>query len=413
MAESSQLYPYKPARLRKPDATAQDQRWMIIWWQWSIKDEKMVRRRQGFDLASIENKRMREKRAADLVATINKALKKGYVYDPEKELEQAREKVAKHKGSATPLTKLLVAYDTFYERRQAAGLSTATLAGYVNLRTFLFQWLDEELQELDLRINQFDAALAQEFCAWQAKRPSRRDPSKPISNKTYNNYLIYLKAFFNWLVAQEIIKPKKNPLKSEKKKKAARSAQHRPYTNDQLRAILSSCDKRGLTQLKLYLQFLYYSFARPRSEVRLLRVVDLQRSTIWIRPAQDKGRVGRHVDIPPALEEIIKAHGLRKLPPSYYIFGQGGVPGPEPSPRTSLFTLFKTVLKDLQLDNQNYDLYGFKHTGNINLYLATLDMYAVMKQNGHTSLSMTEQYLRDLGVLQNKTVMNQFPTMGG
>lgn len=410
MAQSATQHPYKPARLRKPDKDSQDQRWMIIWWQWSLKEEKMIRRRQGFDLATYDSKREREKRAADLVSTINKALKKGFVYDPDKELQKAR---PTRKSELTSLSKLLFAYDVFYKRQQAAGRAKATLDGYVNLRVFLFQWLDEEAQDLDMRLNQFTADRAEDYCTWQAERPSRRDASCCISSKTYNNYLIYLRAFFNWLVQQEVIKLKNHPLKNEKKKKATRSTQHRPYTNEQLRAILALCDHAERHQLKLYLQFLYYTFARPRSEVRLLRVEDLRQTTIWIRPDQDKNRVGRHVDIPPALEQLIACHQLRTYPGHYYVFGSEGTPGPEPIGITTFSNQFKIVLIALGLHGQSYDLYGFKHTGNINLYLATKDLKAVMDQNGHSSLSMTEKYLRDLGLLQNEKVMNNFPVMGG
>ena len=41
---------YKPALLVKPSKQAKDGRWMIIWWQYSTEEGKVVRRRQGFDL---------------------------------------------------------------------------------------------------------------------------------------------------------------------------------------------------------------------------------------------------------------------------------------------------------------------------------------------------------------------------
>jgi integrase len=65
-----------------------------------------------------------------------------------------------------------------------------------------------------------------------------------------------------------------------KKRKVGKGEKHTPYSQAQLTAILDVA--RADPQFYLFLHFLYYTFARPGKEVRLLRVRDLRGSTMWI-----------------------------------------------------------------------------------------------------------------------------------
>ena len=73
---------YKPATVVKPTKGAKDNRWLVVWWQFSAVDRKMVRRRQGFDLNSIPDRKTREVRGSEWCTSINSLLRLGYVYSP-------------------------------------------------------------------------------------------------------------------------------------------------------------------------------------------------------------------------------------------------------------------------------------------------------------------------------------------
>jgi len=47
------LLAYKPATVVKPTKGSKDDRWLVVWWQYSVLGRKVVRRKQGFDLNSI------------------------------------------------------------------------------------------------------------------------------------------------------------------------------------------------------------------------------------------------------------------------------------------------------------------------------------------------------------------------
>jgi integrase len=65
-----------------------------------------------------------------------------------------------------------------------------------------------------------------------------------------------------------------------------------------------------------------------------------------------------------------------------------------------------------QMTDQQYDLYGFKHTGVIALYLATRDIKLIQAQCRHKDISTTDIYLRDLGLFLDQDALDIFPDPG-
>jgi len=53
---------YKAARILKPAKGSKGSRWLLVWWQFSLADGKIIRRRQAFDLNSIPSLKERERR---------------------------------------------------------------------------------------------------------------------------------------------------------------------------------------------------------------------------------------------------------------------------------------------------------------------------------------------------------------
>ncbi|MBD2704777.1 hypothetical protein IC229_29355 [Spirosoma sp. BT702] len=58
-----------------------------------------------------------------------------------------------------------------------------------------------------------------------------------------------------------------------------------------------------------------------------------------------------------------------------------------------------------------YDLYGWKHTGVIALYMATKDMKLIQQQCGHSTITQTDEYLRDLGLFLDYDILDTFPPL--
>lgn len=61
-------------------------------------------------------------------------------------------------------------------------------------------------------------------------------------------------------------------------------------------------------------------------------------------------------------------------------------------------------MKAVELKTLNYTLYSWKHTGAIALYNKTKDIKKIMAQMRHASISETDNYLRDLGIIQDSSL---------
>lgn len=273
---------YKPATVVKPTKGAKDNRWLVVWWQFSAVDRKMVRRRQGFDLNSIPDRKTREVRGSEWCTSINSLLRLGYVYSPGILAPPLPVPVKR-----APLT-LVEVWASF--RATKEGLSLGSRANYNGVGGVLLPWAAGRGLSL---LSDLTPALGEEFLGYLKTDYISPRTHRKVQAKTVNNYGFCLKSFQKWLVEKEYIKRKHQPFQAMKKGKTGKSEKHRPYTNAQLTQILGLCDP----QMALFLHFLYYTFARPRREVRLLKVQDLRESTIWITQDHDKNGVGRFCDI--------------------------------------------------------------------------------------------------------------------
>jgi integrase len=228
-----------------------------------------------------------------------------------------------------------------------------------------------------------------------------------LSNKTYNNYHTFFTAAYNLLLRRELIT--KNLCNNIKKLQVETGGAHKPFTQEQLANIKAEITKRGDKQFLLFISFMYYCFIRPHEELRFLRIEHIGDKTIFIPKEISKNKRGEHVIIPPALEKMIQEFGLRSYPRHYFIFTRHKVPGEKNVGKEYFYDRNVSILKELDLYGQDYDLYGYKHTGNVALYNAGADIKAIQKQNRHKTIEMTDKYLRQLGLIRNDDVYNKFP----
>ncbi|WP_299760836.1 phage integrase SAM-like domain-containing protein [uncultured Pontibacter sp.] len=412
MAKSDTATPYKLARLiipqtdkGRPDLNA---RWSITFWVWDDDKQKKVRIVRDWDINQYATVAERKQRASVIINEINKKLKKGHV------ISKAEKKQVKFTPKITKDTLTLKDAIDNYIAENRSSLSPNTIAGYVTLKNTLFPWLDDQGLS-DIKLIDFDGEAAKAFFNYLKleKVVIRKGVEEiGVSNKTFNNYHTNLNRIYNALIADGTIKKKNNHIQKISKKKKVHTNKHVPFSNEQLKLIKKCILEKGDEQLYLFINFLYYTAARPARELRLLQVKDILDETIFIPADRSKVGVGRHAFIPPALEKLIKKHKLRSYPPDYYVFTREGKPGPEHVGKVYFYLRHREVLEELGMTDQEYTLYGYKHTGNINLYQATKDLIAIKEQNGHTSLDQTYNYMVKLGQIRKGEIYRQFPEFG-
>ncbi|QIX59721.1 site-specific integrase [Hymenobacter sp. BT18] len=228
-----------------------------------------------------------------------------------------------------------------------------------------------------------------------------------ISAKTYNNYRNSLNAHFNYLVKNEILN--RNPAAPTELRKVEASPIHVPYTEPERRAITAEIEARGDHQLLLYISFIYYCFIRSGTELRLLRVRDLREKTILVPASRAKNSRAEHVAILPKLAAMIDAAGIRSYPPDYYVFTKDQKPGTVPVGKNWFAKRHRKVLMAVGLADGEHTVYGYKHTGAINLYLATKDIELVRRHCRHAHAGITATYLRELGMFDDDEQLAKMP----
>lgn len=232
---------------------------------------------------------------------------------------------------------------------------------------------------------------------------------KQLSAKTYNDLKNFLSCVYNHHIERENID--KNLIVGFIKPLKVVSGKHVPYTFEQARNIRDLFTENEDRQTTLFLSFCFYTLARPREEIRLLKVSDIVNDTIYFKPENAKTTENSYIVIPEPLEKIIEAYGLRNYPPDYYIFSRNQVPGIEPTGPAYFYIKHRTALSALGYTDRDYDLYSWKHTAVCQLFLARVDIDSIRQQCRHTDIKQTIQYLKNLGMIKNSELKAKFPEL--
>ena len=232
-----------------------------------------------------------------------------------------------------------------------------------------------------------------------------------LSNRGHNNAKDNAQAvFLHWArrvnrpgVTQLLLNPFADLLD-----KTTVSSKHRAFTDEQRIDFRTKCEGMQEYQLLLFVQFMFYTFFRPREELRNLRISDIRENTVRIDGKKAKNNEEAYVEIPPPLQELIENLKLRSCPPNFYVFTHAGVPGPERVGPDYFYQHHVRVLAKLGWIG-SYDMYSWKHTGVIALWRATENIRLVQQHCRHSTAVQTEEYLRDLGIIVRHTQIQDFP----
>ena len=161
------------------------------------------------------------------------------------------------------------------------------------------------------------------------------------------------------------------------------------------------------SQLRLAIQFLFYTFIRP-GELRCLRIQDInfEYGFIEIPSEFSKNRKTQKVLIPAEFSVLLE--GLKVFPNSFYIFSKGGLPGKLQIGVNWFNNEHRKVLDQLKIRGR-YAFYSWKHTGVVKAVQAGCNLKDLQLQLRHHSLDMVNEYLKNLGVLMSEDLRTKFP----
>jgi integrase len=385
MSNGKPVFPYELATLNdaKGDLT---KRWCVTFYVYHKPKNKLIRK-QLWISSKLKTKSARYQEANKLIKEINRLLSEGYHIGEEK---------PKIKKSGALLT-WIEAFDWVYEHRKP-NLRLRSVQTLELIRRELKVYL-KSLGKENIPLQLVDHELCDDFMQWLLAK-------RKFGNTSFNNYLNYLKTNFNYLVKNQ--KLDHSPAKNLQYLRQEEPAKY-SFTPEAKIKLLNAYEE-DYPALKIFAQYIYYTFIRP-AELRRLRVSNVHEKTISIPGHASKNRKAEHVLITPAMERLLKKLKVRDYPPNYYLIGFDGLPS-DKQIYVNYFTRHHLPIREKLGLIPEYTLYCWKHTGVVDTYLATLDIEFVSRQCRHSSLDMTKRYLRGLGLMPEYHRQDHLPDLG-
>lgn len=362
---------YVPARL------SEGKEWVVVWYVKDPVTNKMVRYRKKFNRIKQQTKRRASARA--FINTINERLALGW-----------NPAVTSIAPRAT--TKLFDALDLFLKvkTKESEENSMRSYRSYIS--TFKTWLKDKDISE-DAYVCAITYEVAMELM-------DDVDSRKDISPRTYNNYLMFFRLLFNWMIDHDFISD--NPFDRIKRKpKKLTKKKRRILTDHELNMLFEYLGKNNPNYLCMSL-LCYCCFLRPKEIVSLkCNDIDLIKQVVHIRSEIAKNDNDSFRTIPDVIVPILR--NLELSNGGLYLFSGSGSDTPyEFSPgRTQVCSrkiakYWDTYVRPACGFNQDLQFYSLKDSGVTKMLTEKIPINLVQKQADHSSVAMTAIYVGDL-----------------
>jgi integrase len=245
---------------------------------------------------------------------------------------------------------------------------------------------------------EFTGTLASEFMAWLLMQYQ-------VTGRNYNNYLIDYRSFFNSLVKAGYLGA--NPFHSIDKQREKQTAK-RAFTDKELTAYIQYVYQYDYP-FYILSGLAYYCAMRPVEIVRC-RVQDISAERRQISIPAGKGNQARVTPIPDAfLQELLTY--LEGYPGGYFVCSAYMKPGTVQRWPTRIAERFKRIRARLGLP-ADLKFYSLKDTVADRLLAAGYSVQEVRDLFGHSSVAVTDAYIKRMGYKHLEVLRRNFPGMG-
>lgn len=325
--------------------------------------------------------------AAKIIEHLRKKLKAGwrpwseseFIFKDELEMQSIAAIMGRRKRSESHLRKCINEY-LVYKKPQ---LKQKSYVSYVSkLRTFTM-WMERE-GFVKIRVGEISSDIINKFFIYLISE-------RKLDKRTVDKYRHHLHNLYTFLKREKLVHDIPLTHVPRALKKVDMAA--RPMTDRDMALYIDYVSSED-PQLLLASLFQLLLLCRPNQELRLMKIydIDLKKQIARISDQNAKMRA-RVVTMPTALVEIAAKFNLEKYPGDYYIFGQGGKPGPDVVGVNYFNRKFSKYKKYLGLPD-TYKFYSFKHTGAGKLLESGATLAELMSHLGHTKFESTIHYVR-------------------
>lgn len=341
------------------------------WLMFRIKED--MNRRKGPE---------REEYAAWLLEQIELSLKNGYnPFDPEMKEILGADQDLEEKRDISIRDGLLL----FLEKWRTRGLDKTSIAKYERYVSRLIEWLIEK-HIPEKAIGEITSNHIEKFLLDNKKKHD-------LSNREYNNTLLFIRTAFNFMVKKKYIT--ESPA-ADIDKQQANTVKHRYYDAAALKTITT-----GLQMMDPYtlfaFQVVYHLCIRAEKELQHFKIGNILWDQDKVFIDVGKGSSQRYIPMDQNIKQIFLDRKLDQYPAHYHVFGPWGEPAEKPFASTFFSRKFMKVRNKLGMDPV-FSLYGAKHTRIIHLKNDGATDSDIMSLTGHRDFTAYAKYLRDLGL---------------
>lgn len=237
--------------------------------------------------------------------------------------------------------------------------------------------------------------------------------SEKMSRRTIDKYQQVLHGFFSFLQKEKNINIK-NPVDKNIPRMGKIVDMAPAGIPEKIRRILMHEIEKEYPQLWMSCCFLYYTAIRPCTELRYLKLkqINFDSRTITVTNDRSKNRRTETIDIPDELYKlIVDKWKLQEYNSELYLLGKNGEPGTEVLGRNTMRERFNKIRDRLQL-SKDIKYYSWKHSGAQELADAGANTYELQRHLRHRELATTEKYLRKRIGQKSDMIKKQFPPIG-
>jgi integrase len=211
---------------------------------------------------------------------------------------------------------------------------------------------------------------------------------KKISQRTYNNYLKFMRLFFNWLIEKDYIS--KNSFNDIKTKK--REPKKRILIDKKNRDIITKHLENNNQPFLAICKLVYSSLLRPK-EILSIKISNIKlEDEIIVIPAEvSKNKKTRTVSLTIDLINYFKSMNLKQLNANYYVFGDNLLPAKKSATARRLDKEWYKMRTRLGFPKE-MQLYSLRDTGITDMLKSGIDPLSVKQHADHHSLEMTTIY---------------------
>ena len=220
------------------------------------------------------------------------------------------------------------------------------------------------------------------------------DENERLSARTYNNYLLFYRTLFNWMIDKGFCSInhfediKKKPKKLTKKIR-------RLLTDEELSSLFSFLQEQNREYLVMCL-LCYCCFMRPK-EISMLRCrdINLDKQVIHVRPEIAKNDNDSYRTIPDAMMPFMKYLDLKNA--DYFLFADNSdynfEPGKKQLCSRKIAKFWSEHVRPACKFSQDLQFYSLKDTGMTKMLGSGIPINLVQKQADHSSVAMTAIYV--------------------